>query len=166
MWAFDLFSIFEMFSKCSQWFNGRLLYTSGKNLEIKESSRHWVSSPTAKENLTNLWWFSWEQQDWLKICYLLYVWSFAIPDPNRTRINSLPLLNLSPFTFLIKQIGIIIQRQTSQYTPRIDRTILLQIKNESCNMMDNGISILFRGWNRNRINGWKYQTVPRASIMP
>jgi hypothetical protein len=95
-----VFYIWNVFQ--TQWFNGRLLYTSGKNLEIKESSRHWVSSPTAKENLTNLWWFSWEQQDWLKICYLLYVWSFAIPDPNRTRINSLPLLYLSPFTFLIK----------------------------------------------------------------
>ena len=74
-----VFYIWNVFQ--TQWFNGRLLYTSGKNLEIKESSRHWVSSPTAKENLTNLWWFSWEQQDWLKICYLLYVWSFAIPDP-------------------------------------------------------------------------------------
>jgi hypothetical protein len=74
-----VFYILNVFQ--TQWFNGRLLYTSGKNLEIKESSRHWVSSPTAKENLTNLWWFSWEQQDWLKICYLLYVWSFAILGP-------------------------------------------------------------------------------------
>ena len=74
-----VFYILNVFQ--TQWFNGRLLYTSGKNLEIKESSRHWVSSQTAKENLTTLWWFSWEQQDWLKICYLLYVWSFAIPGP-------------------------------------------------------------------------------------
>ena len=70
--------------------------------------------------------------------------SLTQPDENKLPspliLKSIHLLNK------VNRLGIIIQRQTSLYTPRIDGTILLQIKkNESCNMIDNGISILFRG---------------------
>jgi len=163
MWAFDLFSIFEMFSKCSQWFNGRLLYTSGKSCSFEL-----LSSPTAKlKKILRLFGGSHEnnETDLKSVIYFMFEALQSLTQPDENKLPSPLILKSIHLLNKVNRLGIIIQRQTSLYTPRIDGTILLQIKkNESCNMIDNGISILFRGWNRNRINGWKYQTMPRASI--